>query len=341
MKILVIGGTAFIGRYVTQQLLQNGHEVSVFNRGVTLANLPLEVNHIRGDRQNLTDYRQTFEQLAPDVVVDMIALTEADAQSTMDTFKEVAQRVVAISSQDVYRARDILWGRETGTIDTVPLTEDAPLRSQLYPYRDPGMQPQVPPDYDKILVERVMMSYPSLPGTVLRLPMVYGVGDYQHRFYPFIKRMDDRRPVILLEEGYAHWHGSYGYVENVAAAIVLAVTDERATNRIYNVAESSALSPAELIRTIGQIVGWHGEVVIVSKSRLPQESRLDLNIEQEWLIDSTRIREELGYTEPIDRDEALRRTLTWERANPPEVFSAIGLLDYATEDSVLASRLNS
>ena len=337
MKILVIGGTWFIGRCVTQQLLQEGHEVSVFNRGVTPANLPQQVTHIRGDRQNLTDYRQTFQQLAPDVVIDMIALTEAHARSTMETFKGVARRIVTISSQDVYRARDILWGRETGMIDPVPLAEDAPLRSQLYPYQAVGIQSSLPPDYDKILVERVVASDSSLPGTVLRLPMVYGVGDYQHRFYPYIKRMDDKHPVIVLEEGYAHWHGCYGYVENVAAAIVLAATDERATNRTYNVAESSVLSQAELIGAIGQIVGWRGDIVIASKIHLPPNS-VSLNTEQDWLTDSTRIREELGYTETIARDEALRRTIAWERANPPEVFSATGLLDYAIEDAILASR---
>ena len=337
MKILVIGGTWFIGLSVTQQLLQQGHEVSIFNRGVTSANLPPEVNHIRGDRQNLKDYRQTFQQIAPDVVIDMIALTEAHAKTTKETFKGIAERIVMISSQDVYRARDIIWGRETGIIDPVPLTENAPLRSQLYPYRDAGIKSKLPPDYDKILVERVFTSDPSTSWTVLRLPMVYGVGDYQHRFYPYLKRMEDRRPVIVLEEGYASWRGCYGYVDNVAAAIVLAATDRRATNRIYNIAESSGLSLAESIATIGQIAGWRGEIVIVSKAHLPPNS-ISLNTEQDWLTDSTRIRQELGYAEPVNRDEAFKRTIKWERANPPEFFSATGLLDYSIEDTILASR---
>lgn len=91
---------------------------------------------------------------------------------------------------------------------------------------------------------------------------------------------------------------------------VLAITDERAINRIYNVAESSGLSQAELISAIGQIVDWRGEVVIVSKAHLPPGS-ISLNTEQDWLTDSTRIREELGYTEPIGRDEAVFRDRAW------------------------------
>lgn len=336
MKILVIGGTWFIGRCVTQQLLQQGHEVSIFNRGVTPTDLPPEVNRIQGDRQNLQNYRQIFQQIAPDVVIDTIAFTEAHAQTTVATFKGITERIVIISSQDVYRARDIFWGRETDIIDPIPLTEDAPLRTQLYPYQDPRIKSKLPPDYDKILVERVVTSDPNLPWTILRLPMVYGVGDYQHRFYPYLKRMDDRRPVIVLEEGYANWRGCYGYVENAAAAIVLAATDRRATNRIYNIAESTGLSLAESISIIGQVAGWHGEIVIVSKTHFLANS-IPLNTKQDWFTDSTRIRQELGYIESIDRDEAFKRTIAWERANPPEVFSATGLLDYATEDAILAS----
>src|SRR5262245_65627168 len=64
-----------------------------------------------------------------------------------------------------------------------------------------------------------------------------GPEDYFHRLYPYVKRMEDHRPAILLEKEAAQWRGSRGYVENVAAAIVLAIVDDQATNRIYNVAE--------------------------------------------------------------------------------------------------------
>jgi nucleoside-diphosphate-sugar epimerase len=341
MKILVIGGTRFIGLHVVHRLIQLGHQVTVFHRGVTQAHLPSTVNHIYGDRQHLEEYRQEFQNLKPDVVLDMTALTEFHARSTVEVLRGLTQRVVVISSQDVYRARDIIWGRETDAIDLVPLTEEAPLRTQLYPYRElAGKDLMLPPDYDKILVERIVMREPDLPATVLRLPMVYGEGDYIHRVHPFLKRMDENRPVIILEESYARWRGSYGYVENVAGAIALTVTDSRAANRIYNVAERSHLSQAESIAAIGKVAGWFGEVVIVPKSQIPASSQSSFNLEQDWLTDSTRIREELNYAEVVDREEALGRTITWERLNPPQTPSLIAntLLDYETENAILALR---
>jgi nucleoside-diphosphate-sugar epimerase len=64
--------------------------------------------------------------------------------------------------------------------------------------------------YDKIQVEQAIMSDPDLPGTILRLPMIYGPGDYARRFHPVLKRIDDRRAFILYEQGWPHSNGHAG-----------------------------------------------------------------------------------------------------------------------------------
>ena len=336
MKVLVIGGTGFIGSHVVRQLIETGHEVTVFHRGETKADLPKEVQKIIGDRHNLSNYKSEFQKLAPQVVLDMIPYTAKDAKGVVDIFKDIAERVVAISSQDVYRARDIVWQRETGIIDPTPLTEDSPLRSQLYPYRDLSDDPFAY-DYDKIPVEQVYLSATELPATIIRLPMIYGAGDYQHRLYPYIKRMDDKRPAIILEKTVAHWLGCYGYVENVARAIVLAVNDKKAKGQVYNVCEL-LITVADLVKAIAKIIDWQGKVVIVPKNQMPDTWKLKANLNQHWITDSTRIRAELGYTETVSRHEALKRTIAWEREHPPEDISLNDskLLNYQDEDAVLA-----
>lgn len=138
MKILIIGGTNFIGPPVVRQLIAMGHEVSVFHRGKTTTNLPPDVHEILGvvyrrrHHSHLFEMKSKFRQLSPQVVVDMIAYNEQDALTLTNTFEGIAQRVVAISSIDVYRAYDVLWRKESDVVP-VPLTEDSSLHQQLCP----------------------------------------------------------------------------------------------------------------------------------------------------------------------------------------------------------------
>ncbi|MBW4449450.1 MAG: NAD-dependent epimerase/dehydratase family protein [Spirirestis rafaelensis WJT71-NPBG6] len=174
MKILVIGGTKFIGLNVVRQLSKMGHEVTVFHRGKTTVKLSQNVQEILGDRTHIIDFKSKFAEISPQVVLDMFPYTENDALMLMKTFKGITQRIVAISSMDVYRAYGVILGRESDVIP-LPITEDSPLRSSLYPFRNKSEKPleRIDDDYEKILVEKVVMSDPDLPGTIVRLPMVY------------------------------------------------------------------------------------------------------------------------------------------------------------------------
>jgi nucleoside-diphosphate-sugar epimerase len=347
MRILVIGGTGFIGPHVARELAQMGHSVSIFHRGTTPVDLPAE--SILGDRRDLAAIRPQA-----DVVVDLILSSGAQAKSLMDTFRGIARRVVAASSMDVYRACGVLHGSEDGPLDPVPLTEDSPLRTKLqtYPPAQIEMLQKIfgwlDDEYDKIPVERAILSDPGLPGTVLRLPMVYGPGDRLRRFHPVLRRIDDGRRAILFEEGWAAWRTPRGYVENVAHALALAATDDRAAGRIYNVAETPAFSELEWARKIAvaalnepaaatnetaRATPWTGEFIVLPRDRMPAHLAQPGNCAQHWEADSTRIRRELGYKEPIPLDEAIRRTIEWERAQPTEPNSQ--KFDYAAEDAAV------
>lgn len=340
MRVLVIGGTNFIGPQVVGRLSEMGHEVTVFHRGYHEAALPAEVLHVHSASAGIpvVNFPEELKSFAPHVVLHMVAMGEQDAQAVMRAFQGTARRVVAVSSGDVYRAYGVFQHSEPGPLEPMPLTEDSPVRQALYPYRRYCKGPdEWMFHYDKILVERTVLGDPELPGTILRLPMVFGPGDPGHRLFYYLKRMDDHRPAILMEESQSRWRWTTGYVENVAAAIVLAVTDERAAGRIYNVGETTTPAQAEWVERIGQAAGWNGRLLVVPKERLPAHLKQDYNLDQDIVMDSSRIRQELGYAEPVPLEEALRRTIAWERANPPEQIPP-GKFDYAAEDAALASR---
>jgi nucleoside-diphosphate-sugar epimerase len=108
---------------------------------------------------------------------------------------------------------------------------------------------------------------------------------------------------------------SHGYVEHVAAAIALAVTDDRAAGRIYNLGEASTPTLLERIQTLGNLVDWHGEIVTLPGDQLPSHLQMNLQWQYHLATDTTRFREELGYVEPMTKEEALRQTIDWEQEN--------------------------
>jgi nucleoside-diphosphate-sugar epimerase len=340
MRLLIIGGTGFIGPFVLKTLAAEGHDLAVYHRGFAKLALPSGVREILGDQRDLPKALAEFRAFSPDVVVNFILVSERQAQATMDVFRGIAGRMVVLSSGDVYRAAGILHGTEPGPLQPMPLTEESDLRLHRQTYRKEAIEALrktfswLDDDYDKIPVERVVMSDPELAGTILRLPMVYGPGDPLHRLHPYLKRMDDKRPAILIQEDAAHWRGPRGYVENVAAGIALAATASKAVGRIYNLAEAEAFTEIEWAERMGRVAGWTGSVLPVSVDLIPAHLKLPYNSAQHWIMSSERIRSELEYSEPVSPDLALARTIEWERANPPAHVDP-RQFDYAAEDAAL------
>jgi nucleoside-diphosphate-sugar epimerase len=337
MRLVVIGGTNFIGPHVVATLHRLGHEITVYHRGHHEPDLPSAVRHVHSPRAGIPvlHFPSELSDPPPDVVLHMFPVGEDDTRAAMARFAGVARRLVALSSGDVYRAYGRLLGTEPGPAEPVPLDENAPLREIHYPYRHTAAGPsEWTFHYEKILVERAVMRHPSVRGTVLRLPAVYGPQDPYRRLRPYIKRMNDDRPAILLEQAQAAWRWTHAYVENVAQAIALTMVDDRAAGKIYNVGEAPTPAVAERVRRVGEMAGWTGRVVVVGSARLPQHLRAPYQPRQDLVMDTSRIRDELGWIEACSTEEGIRRTIEWERANPPASGDP-GTAEYAAEDAAL------
>ena len=333
MRILVIGGTGFIGPPLVRQLAAMGHSVAVFHRGNAQVELPAE--HILGDRRDLPSIRP-----AADVVIDLILSSGAQANALMQTFRGAARRVVAASSIDVYRACGVLHGSEEGPLEPVPLTEDSPLRTKLqtYPPQQIKMLKTVfgwlDDEYDKIPVERAILGDPDLPGTVLRLPMIYGPGDRLRRFHPVLKRIDDGR--------------RSNSVRRKRGRLALAARVRRERSRGAGIGRSVRYRSRTRVQRRGT-AGILGARVGAPDCR---RDRVDRRIQNAAQGAHARAfaaageygaalgggldahSPELGYREIVPLDEAIRRTVEWERANPPLAINP-QQFDYAAEDAAM------
>jgi len=350
MRVLVLGGTGFVGSALVKRLLAEGHSVAVFHRGAigrpchSLAVGPHPPPLcIHGDRRQLEAFAAAFALFAPEVVVDAIAAAAAPARRTLRLFAAWARRVVLVGSMDVYRACGIFHGTEDGGPELGVLDESAPLRQRpgLYPASTLQRMRQLcgwlEEGYDKLGMEQAAAACPGVEVVVVRLAPVYGPGDRQRRLLPLWRPMRDRRRALLLPRGWAEWRSPRGYVENVAEGLALAALHPRAAGRTYNLADAGNHSEAEWAQHLAAACAWPGRLVVTSPAHTPPHLRVYANTAQPWLADTTRIRRELGYRERVPLPAALAASLAWERQQPAQPGDAAdyAAADYAAEDAVL------
>jgi nucleoside-diphosphate-sugar epimerase len=330
MRVLVLGGTRFIGLALVRELVAAGHAVAVAHRGRHEPEDLPAVQHIHAERRNLAERRRELAEFRPDVAVDLAAMTAAEAQAALDALDPAVALVVA-SSGDVYRAcTSVFEGRVT---DAVPLTEEAPLREGPAPDTDvvmPGWDYD-PASYEKLDVERL---YRERGGIVCRLPMVYGEHDYKRREEFVLRRVRAARTRIPVGAGSFLW--SRGYAPELARGLRLAA--ERAADsgsgrgEVFNLAERACASILLWIEEILTAAGHQAELVRVSEELLPDDLGITAEIAQPWLMDSRRAADQLDWTHVPWRD-CVAHSVRWHLANPPPPSAADS--DFSADDAAL------
>lgn len=325
MKCLIIGSGKFIAPKLVEELVYAKHEVAFFDKNPPPPSVASRVTHLMGDKNDLAYYREECLEFKPDVAVHLSAQTSEDASTFLSVFQGQVANTVLASNTNVYLAHGRLKETEPGPALAVPIDEKSPLRAEGLGKEEPG---------DKREVEAVFRNSKD-PCTILRLPPIYGPNDFLRRFYPLIIRMIDERPFVLLSSSQAGWRWTHAYVDDVAHAIALSVTNPGEKHRVYNVGEAKTPTMKERLEHIGTVFGWEGRVKVVSVTDLPDYLKTPGDFSQDMHIDSSLIRSELGYKEPTDYYDGLMESIEWYRDNPPANMAGKSF-NYAAEDAVNA-----
>ena len=121
MRLLMLGGTGFVGPRVVRSALERGHEVTLFNRGESGPDLFPDLEHIAGDRY--TDLSGLEEAVAAgrtwDAVIDTFTYVPKTVTDAMDVLLPAMGRFVVMSTVSVYASNDAAGMDEGGALATV------------------------------------------------------------------------------------------------------------------------------------------------------------------------------------------------------------------------------
>lgn len=306
MRVLVLGGTWFLGRRVVERLYKRGDSVLVVHRGRSEPAAWLPVRHLHTDRHRLADHAAAVAEFSPEAVVDSCPLTGADVDAVLPVLPEVP--TVALSSQDVYAAfSGFRAGRE---VAAVPITEDADLRTERYLYRGAGID-ALPEDYDKLDVEERWLRRGAV---VLRLPLIYGPYDRQRREEAVLRRLRAHRKHIPIGVGNLLW--TRGHVDDLATGVLAAIDNRAADGLAVNLGEAPTVTVRAWFTQIVEAAGGGAELVTVADATLPPDLAITTAPAQHLLFSLTRAQQLLGWS-PGDPMARVRESVRWHLDHPP------------------------
>ena len=227
MRILVIGGTRFIGIYLTQQLVEAGHEVILLNRG----NHPSPVDGLETivcDRTNPSALKAALTDQTFDAIYDNNGRELAHTQPLVDLFKGKIKHYIYVSSAGVYAKSD-----------QMPHVEGDPV--------DPNSRHK-----GKHHTEDYLKSS-GIPFTSIRPVYIYGPQNYNPLEQWFFDRIVRDRPIPIPGSGMALTH--LGHCQDLAAAMVSVLGKSQAIGQIYNISGEKAVTFDGLARACATAAG--------------------------------------------------------------------------------------
>ncbi|GAA2848253.1 hypothetical protein GCM10010517_05470 [Streptosporangium fragile] len=304
-RVLVLGGTRFVGRHLLERLVALGCAVDVLNRGVTMPPeaLPAGVGQLRADRADHGRVRSLLSGRAYDAVFDVSAYRPQEVATVLEALPDTTGHYLLISTCVVYTH---LWDPAPGhhDEDPVPIAEDDGTVAGYFGDGD------IVVHYAgaKRACETTLLGQDRIPGTVLRPCGIYGRYDDRYRHDYFFDRIAAGRPV-LIPDSHVDRRIHLTSVDGLVDACVRAAGRTGDDPLVLNIADRDVLSCGELaeecVRAAGadpRIIVYPrelaGEVLVPAEAGTAPPGAFPFGDEPGFRLDCTRAGEVLGWTAP-------------------------------------------
>lgn len=233
MRILIMGGTRFIGVYLTKVLVEQGHEVVLFNRGNNPA--PVEgVSQIQGDRKDASQLKEKLSGESFDAIFDNNGRELSDTQPLVEIFQDKVKHFVYVSSAGVYLKTP-----------QMPHIEGDPV--------DPKSRHKGKHHTEAYLAES------DIPWTSIRPVYIYGPQNYNDLEAWFFDRIARDRPIPIPGNG--QYLTQFGHIQDLAVAMAKVLGNETAIGKIYNISGDRYVTFDGLAYACGEAAGKSPEEI--------------------------------------------------------------------------------
>jgi nucleoside-diphosphate-sugar epimerase len=321
VRLLVIGGTSFVGRHLVARALAAGHEMTLFNRGVTNPGLFSEAEHLRGDRDGGLE---PLEGRRWDAVVDTCGYVPRVVGDSARMLAGAVERYLFVSTLSVH-PDDVEPGAD----------EDAPLLDP--PAHDVEEVTEETYGPLKVASERAVVAALPDRALIVRPGLIVGPDDPTDRFTYWVRRVDAGGEILAPAP--PEYRVQFIDVRDLAAFLLLHL--EAGTAGVF-----SAVAPpvplGDLLEACRSASGSDGSLTWVPEPFLRQHGVEPWDDLPMWLPELAGVnafdpaRAMAAGLAPRASDETVRDTLVWDRARPQRWPMRAGL-DPDREREVLAA----
>ncbi|HJM89089.1 MAG TPA: NAD-dependent epimerase/dehydratase family protein [Dehalococcoidia bacterium] len=322
-RALVVGGTGPTGPHIVNALLADGYEVVIFHTGAHEAELDGKVEHRHGDARDA----ESIAAALGDERWDVAVCTSGRLRALAEHLSGKTGRLVGITGQPVYAGSNL--PTPTGKLP-LPVPEDAERQSDKEGYTG-----RVAVGEDQLFEQHANGDFETV---IVRYPGIFGPRAPINHEWAVVRRIIDERPFMLMPHDGASYF-QRGAAENVGRLVYLAATHPRAAGEAFNAGDDrvmSSLHVAEVIADeLGSAIEFLGVPAELCRGVYPLAEKSSI------VLDMSKRRELLGYSDVVEVEVATRQTARWLIDHPPDEDDlrpgGHGRIDYEREDGIAAA----
>jgi dTDP-glucose 4,6-dehydratase len=295
-RVLVMGGSKFVGLRTVSILLRDHCQVTTLNRGMT--EQPSGVNHLKCDRKDLSRLKSLLEKEEFSAVVDITAAEPEDTEAMIEIFGGRIERFVRCSTGAVYEDK---W--------EFPVLEDDPLVG----WTGKRTYPENKAQCERLLFKAFQEK--GFPVTILRPTVIYGPHNYLYREAYVFDRAEARRPILVPGDGKSVTH--VVHVDDVANGFAEALRSRAAVGQAYNIAGPRAVSLDLWAESAAKPCTDDVRIIHYDESLVGRDVKKGFPLSTSpWVMSIEKAHRDLGFT-PRGLNDGMKDAYEWYSQSHP------------------------